>query len=105
MNVLHNWQKPWIENEPYYVQGIYFSGNMQKILNVRIDDDDDKVFTQTFSASTSYVGSPYIFNLTSHFPGTTGIHKIDVWITGTGVTTKHFVFDVMCVKTVDRLDS
>lgn len=103
LNVLHNWQKAWVENEPYYVQGIYFSGNMQKILNVRIDDDDSKIFTQTFSASTSYVGSPYIFNLTSHFPETTGIHKIDVWITGTGVTTKHFIFDVMCVKIADRL--
>lgn len=61
LNVLHNWQKAWVENEPYYVQGIYFSGNMQKILNVRIDDDNSKIFTQTFSASTSYVGSYILY--------------------------------------------
>ena len=76
LNVLHNWQKAWVENEPYYVQGIYFSGNMQKILNVRIDDDNSKIFTQTFSASTSYVGSPYIFNLTSYFVNTCGFRKV-----------------------------
>ena len=99
---LHPWQVAWIENEPYYLQGIYFSGNMQKVLNIRIDDDPEKTYTQVFSASTSYTSSPFIFNLTSCFPGTTGIHKIDVWITGVGVTTDHILFDVMCVKTVDK---
>ena len=46
LNVLHTWQKAWIENEPYYINGIFFSGNMQKTLNIRIDDDDSKLYSQ-----------------------------------------------------------
>ena len=105
LTVLHTWQKAWIENEPYYINGIFFSGNMQKTLNIRIDDDDSKLYTQVFSASTSYVSSQFIFNLTNYFPGTTGIHKVDIWITGPGVEIRHFIFDIMCVKAVDKLSA
>ena len=105
LNVLHTWQKAWIENEPYYINGIFFSGNMQKTLNIRIDDDDSKLYTQVFSASTSYVSSQLAVDLTNYFPGTTGVHKVDVWIAGPGVETKHYIFDIMCVEAADKLSA
>ena len=99
----HTWQKAWIQGEPYYIQGIFFSGNMQKTLNIRLDDDNAKLYSQTFSASTSYVSSPFIFNMTDKFPGTTGIHKVDIWISGPGVESLHFIFDLMCVLAEEKL--
>ena len=101
LNVLHDWQKAWIENVPFYINGIFFSGNMQKTLNVRIDDDDNKMYTQTFASSVSYVTTPLLLNISNLFPGTTGVHKIDIWISGGGVSTQHFIFNVMVVKSED----
>lgn len=97
----HDWNNAWIEGENYYIKNIFFSGNMQKVLNVRIDNDNSKIYTQTFSATTNYLTTPYQFNLTNYFPLTTGIHTVDIWISGSGVTTQHYVYDIMCVRTVD----
>lgn len=101
LNCTHTWQKAWIEGEPFYLNGIFFSGNMQKILKIRVDED--VTYSQVFSASTSYTGTSFIYNLTNNFPGTTGIHKIEVWIEGVGVVTPTFTFNIMCIKASDRL--
>lgn len=94
----HDWQNAWIEGRPYHITGIYFSGNMQKTLNIRIDDDDTKLYSQTFPASASYITSPFLFNISSYFPLTTGVHKVEIWMSGGSSTTQRYTFDIMCVK-------
>ena len=98
-----SWHLPWIQGQAFAVDRLNFSGNLQKTLHVKIDDDDNQEYTQVFTAGTNYVTSAYSFDLTDKFPtsGTTGIHTIEVWMTGDEVETQHFKYNVMCVLADD----
>lgn len=96
-----SWQTPWIGGQAFAVDKLNFSGNLQKTLHVRIDDDDEQEYTQVFTAGTNYVTSAYSYDLTDKFPGTTGIHTIEVWMTGDQVETQHYKYNVMCVEAAD----
>ena len=96
------WQRPWIEGETFGVDRLNFSGNLQKTLHVKIDDDDEQEYTQVFTAGTNYTTTTYTFDLTDKFPGTTGIHTVEVWMTGDNVETQHFLYNVMCVAEGDE---
>lgn len=98
----YNWNNPWIEGEKYAINGLFFSGNLQKTLYVRIDDDDEQTYTQTFASGSNHTTTPCEFDVSSHFPtGGTGIHTVEIWIAGDGVETPHYLYNVMCVETSD----
>ena len=94
----YNWNNPWIEGEEYAINGLYFSGNLQKTLYVRIDDDDEQTYTRTFPSGTNYTTAPYEFIITDYFPDETGVHTVEIWLAGDGVETQHYRYNVMCVQ-------
>lgn len=98
-----SWNLPWIEGQAFAVDKLNFSGNLQKTLHVKIDDDDEQEYTQVFTAGTNYVTTAYSFDLTDKFPedATTGIHTIEVWMSGDEVETTHYKYNVMCVLAAD----
>lgn len=96
------WWRPFVEGSTYAIDGLFFSGNLQKTLYVRIDDDPEQTYTLTFSSGTNYVTTPYSLDLSSRFPaGGTGIHKVEVWMAGDGVETQHYAYRIMCVAKDD----
>lgn len=98
-----NWNVPFIEGQEFAINGLFFSGNLQKTLWVRVDDDDDQTYTQVFSSGTNYITSPYSFDMTDKFPDDgTGIHTVEIWISGDGVETPHFTYNIMCVEENDE---
>ena len=98
-----SWNLPWIQGQAFSVDKLNFSGNLQKTLHVKIDDDDEQEYTQVFTAGTNYVTTAYSFDLTDKFPtdATTGIHTIEVWMSGDEVETAHYKYNVMCVLAAD----
>ena len=96
-----NWNVPFIQGQEYAINGLYFSGNLQKTLWVRVDDDDEQTYTQVFASGSNYITTPYSFNMTDKFPGETGIHTVEIWISGDGVETPHFKYNIMCVESGD----
>ena len=66
----YSWYKPFIEGQTYYIDKIFFGGNLQKTLYVRIDNDDNQTYTITFSSGTNYLTSEYSFNMSDKFPST-----------------------------------
>lgn len=97
----YNWNNPWLEGSAYAINGLFFSGNLQKTLYIRVDDDDEQTYTQTFASGTNYISSPFEYDMSDKFPGETGIHTIEIWISGDGVETPHYKYNVMCVETED----
>ncbi|MDO4933772.1 MAG: hypothetical protein Q4E71_04095, partial [Prevotella sp.] len=96
------WWRPFVEGSAYTIDGLFFSGNLQKTLYARIDDDQEQTYTLTFSSGTNYVTTPYSLDLSSRFPaGGTGIHKVEVWMAGDGVETQHYTYRIMCVAKDD----
>ena len=98
----YNWNNPWIEGEEYAINGLYFSGNLQKTLYVCIDDDDEQTYTRTFPSGTNYTTAPYEFIITDYFPDETGVHTVEIWLAGDGVETQHYRYNVMCVASGDE---
>lgn len=97
-----SWNKPWLEGSSYAIDGLFFAGNLQKTLYVRIDDDESQTYSQVFSSGTSYTTTSYSFDITQHFPTSgTGVHKVEVWMGGDGVETTHYTYNIMCVATAD----
>ena len=96
------WWRPFVEGSAYAIDGLFFSGNLQKTLYVRIDDDEEQTFSLTFSSGSNYVTTPYGLDLSGHFPkGGTGIHKVEVWMAGDGVETRRYAYRIMCVGKED----
>ena len=106
LDVAFSWYKPWIENEAFVIDGIKFSGNLQKTLYVAIDNDSTIVDPVSFPSGTNYISSAYSLEITQFFPEIeeSGIHTIDVWMEGGGVRTSTFHFNVMCVRQEEKND-
>lgn len=104
LTVAMKWWKPWLEGSAYEIDGIKFSGNLQKTLYVAIDNDSTIVDPIQFLPGTNYTTSEYKLDITQYFPDMedSGIHTIDVWMEGGGVRTATYHFNVMCVKAGDR---
>ena len=100
-----SWQKPWIEGEQFLLDGIRFSGNLQKTLYISIDGDSSVISPIVFPSGTNYTSSAYAFDLTDYFPEDleeSGIHTIEIWMEGGGVSTQSFRYNVMCVKAAEK---
>lgn len=98
----YQWNRPFIEGESYAIDGLFFSGNLQKTLYVRIDDDPTQQYAVTFNSGTSYTTTAYSFNMTSHFPKSgTGVHKVELWMAGEQVETAHYTYQMMAVARED----
>lgn len=99
----YSWQKPFIQGQNYYIDKIYFGGNLAKTLYCRIDDDDEQTYSLSFSSGTNYLTSDYSFNMSDKFPTSgTGIHTVELWMAGEGVETQHYNFNMMCVSAQDQ---
>lgn len=99
LNVEHPWHQVWMQGNNYFVQNIYFSGNIQKTLHIKVGDVE---YTQDYSASTQYVNVPTTFDLTNYTPTESGVVPFEIWMTGEGVETKHIYYQIMYVADADK---
>lgn len=96
-----DWAQPFIEGDFYGIDGIRFSGNMQKTLHVRLDNSEASHYTKIFSSSANYSTSSYYFDMINRFPNNTGIHTVDIWMSAEGVETPHYTYNIICVARED----
>ena len=93
----HSWYTPWYDGEDYTVNNIYFSGAIQKTLHVKIGETE---LTRTYRANENYstVATNFVI-AAEYFPAdlSSGVHTIELWMTGEGVSTQHISFNIMCV--------
>lgn len=99
LNVEHPWHQVWMQGNNYFIQNIYFSGNIQKTLHIKVGDTE---YTQDYSASTQYVNVPTTFDLTNYTPTESGVVPLEIWMTGEGVETKHIYYQIMYVTDSDK---
>ena len=99
LNVEHPWHQVWMQGNNYFVQNIYFSGNIQKTLHIKLGDVE---YTQDYSASTQYVNVPTTFDLTNYAPSESGVIPLEIWMTGEGVETQHIYYQIMYVTDADK---
>ena len=97
-----SWWKPFIQGQNYYIDNIYFGGNLAKTLYVMINDDEEQLYNINFSSGTNYLTTGYQFSMSDKFPNEgTGVHKVEIWMAGDGVETPHYVYNMMCIEESD----
>lgn len=94
----HPWYQIWSEGETYVISGIYFSGNIQKTLHVKVGENE---YLQDYAANTQYANVPTTFDLTNYTPTDSGVVPVELWMTGEGVETQHIRYQIMYVKRAD----
>ena len=97
-NCTHAWYQVWFEGAGYALTSIYLGGNIAKKLNVKIGEN---LYHQDYPASTQYVSTPTSFNVADKEPVESGIIPVELWLSGEGVETEHFHFNIMFVKKED----
>lgn len=99
LNVEHTWHQVWMQGSNYFLQNIYFSGNIAKTLHVKLGSTE---YTQDYAANTQYVNIPTTFDLTNYAPTESGVVPLEVWMTGEGVETQHVHYQIMYVTDADK---
>lgn len=92
------WQTSWIEGNDVEITGIYFEGNMVKTLHVLIDGKVS--YSKEFTAGERYTSAAYTFRGVQ-LPDSTGIHTMEMWMSGEGIETQHYKYNVMVVRAAD----
>lgn len=98
LNCSHSWYDPWYENADYVITNIYFSGSIPKTLHVKVGDME---WTKAYRANENYATIATSYTISSeYFPATSesGVHTIELWMTGEGVSTEHIKYNIMCVR-------
>lgn len=94
------WQTAWIESNDVEITGIYFEGNMVKTLHVLIDGKVS--YSKEFTAGERYTSAAYTFRGVQ-LPDSTGIHTMEMWMSGEGIETQHYKYNVMVVRAADMM--
>ena len=94
------WQTAWIEGNDVEITGIYFEGNMVKTLHVLIDGKVS--YSKEFTAGERYTSAAYTFKGVQ-LPDSTGIHTMEMWMSGEGIETQHYKYNVMVVRAADMM--
>lgn len=106
-----NWHIPCLQTGEYQLGGFFYTGNIQKTLNVRIANYDGNGAEAVFTKSLGYdvaTDVPDSFTLNDklfiannyEFPST-GVHQVDVWITAGTVRSDMLSHDIMFVRSED----
>ena len=98
LSCAHPWHQAWIQGQEFAIKNIFFSGNIAKVLHVKVGD---KEYTKEYTASTSYDKVPTTFDLTNFTPESSGVVPIELWITGDAVETKHIHYNIMYIAVED----
>lgn len=101
LNCTHSWYTPWYEGQDYIINNIYFSGSISKTLHVKIGEEE---FTKNYRSNENYatIATSYTIGA-EYFPATeeSGVHTVELWMTGEGVETEHVAFNIMCLQEND----
>ena len=100
LTMAHAWQTPWYENADYNLTNIRLSGNLQKTLHVKIGETE---LTQVFRPNDNYTTNALTYTIgAEYFPADeSGVYEIEVWLTGGGVSTQHYKYNIMCLMDGD----
>ena len=92
----HTWYAPWNEGEDYVLNNIYFSGSIPKTLHIKLGETE---WTKAYRANENYATIATNYTIpASAFPASSesGVHTVELWMTGEGVSTEHISFNIMC---------
>ena len=98
------WHLPYIEGNPFRLGGMLIGGSIDKVLNIRISNENNYAATYKVALGTAtHTINPYSYDdLPFPTEGGTGIYHVDLWIDANGLESDHIRYNIMCVAAADQ---
>ena len=96
------WNVPFIENQTYSLGGLYIGGNIDKILKIKVSNEQtySKLYEINIGTQTNTSIAYYYNGLTFPTEGT-GIYTVEMWLDANGLESEHLHYNIMCIAEED----
>ena len=96
------WNVPFIENQTYLIGGLYIGGNLDKILKIKVSNEQtySKLYEINLGTQTNTSIAYYYDGLNFPTEGT-GIYTVEMWLDANGLESEHLHYNIMCIAEKD----
>lgn len=118
LTLAHDWNTPWYEGSDYTLTKIRFSGNVQKVLHIKVYQGDTFTeLTKLYASNENYGTLATTYTISAEeFPplaiasasgndAESGVHRIEMWLSSGNLETEHTIYNIMCVVADATTDS
>ena len=98
------WHLPFIEGSPFKLGGMLIGGSIDKILNIRISNENNYAASYKVPLGTAtHTINPYDYHdLPFPTEGGTGVYHVEIWLDANGLESDHLKYNIMCVAAADQ---
>lgn len=96
------WNVPFIEGQAYSLGGLYIGGNIDKILKIKVSNEQtySKLYEINIGTQTNTSIAYYYNGLVFPVEGT-GIYTVEMWLDANGLESEHLHYNIMCIASSD----
>lgn len=92
------WNVPFIEGNEYQLGGLYIGGALDKILKIKVSNEQTYLKTYEVNMGTQTHTSIAYYYGGLEFPTEgTGIYTVEMWLDANGLESEHLSYNIMCV--------
>lgn len=96
------WNIPFVENQAFSLGGLYIGGNIDKILKIKVSNEQtySKIYEVNIGTQTHTSIAYYYNNLEFPTEGT-GVYNVELWLDANGLESEHLHYNIICVAQAD----
>lgn len=96
------WNVPFIEGQAYSLGGLYIGGSIDKVLKIKVSNEQTYSKTYTINLGTQTNTSiAYYYNGLEFPTEGTGVYTVEMWLDANGLESEHLHYNIMCVAASD----
>lgn len=96
------WNIPFIEGQAYSLGGLYIGGSIDKILKIKVSNEQTYSKTYEVNIGTqTHTSIAYYYNNLEFPTEGTGVYNVELWLDANGLESEHLHYNIICVAEAD----
>ena len=96
------WNIPFIEGQAYSLGGLYIGGSIDKILKIKVSNEQTYSKTYDVNIGTqTHTSIAYYYNNLEFPTEGTGVYNVEIWLDANGLESEHLHYNIICVAQAD----
>lgn len=96
------WNIPFIESQAYSLGGLYIGGSIDKILKIKVSNEQTYSKTYEVNIGTqTHTSIAYYYNNLEFPTEGTGVYNVELWLDANGLESEHLHYNIICVAQAD----
>lgn len=96
------WNIPFIEGQAFSLGGLYIGGNIDKILKIKVSNEQTYSKTYEINIGTqTHTSIAYYYNNLEFPTEGTGVYNVELWLDANGLESEHLHYNIICVAQAD----